>query len=185
MRGKLIVFSGPSGVGKGTIRQNMTVDNFKFSISLTTRNKREGEIDGVHYHFVSQDFFQERINDGKMLEYAEFVGNYYGTDLEFVNQELDKGHNVFLEIECQGALQVLSKMEDVISIFIIPPSLDELEKRLRNRATENEDVLQKRLHKAKEELTLQKHYKYIVTNDNIEQAAKEVDAILRQELKQA
>ncbi len=185
MRGKLIVFSGPSGVGKGTIREIMKFNDFKFSVSLTTRAKRAGEEEGVHYHYVSRDFFEERIKQKKMLEHAQFVGNYYGTDLEFVNKGLDAGNNVFLEIECQGALQVLDKVEDVISIFIVPPSIEELESRLRNRGSEDEETLQKRLKKANEELLMQDHYKYIVINDEIEKAASKVDAILKQEINKA
>lgn len=183
MRGKLIVFSGPSGVGKGTIREAMKFNDFKFSISLTTREIRPGETDGIHYHYVTKDFFQERIEQGKMLEYAEFVGNYYGTDLEFVERELENGKNVFLEIECQGALQVLDKVEDVISIFIVPPSIEELEARLRGRGTENEETLQKRLAKAREELALKDHYEYVVINDEVHRAAAEIDLILEQEIK--
>lgn len=185
MRGKLIVFSGPSGVGKGTIREAMKFNNFKFSISLTTRDIRPGETDGIHYHYVTKEFFQDRIEQGKMLEHAEFVGNYYGTDLEFVERELDNGKNVFLEIECQGALQVLDKVEDVISIFIVPPSIEELEARLRGRGTEDEETLQKRLAKAREELTLKDHYKYVVINDQVDRAAAEIDVILEQEINKA
>lgn len=185
MRGKLIVFSGPSGVGKGTIREAMKFNNFKFSISLTTRDIRPGETDGIHYHYVTKEFFQERINDGKMLEHAEFVGNYYGTDLEFVERELENGKNVFLEIECQGALQVLDKVEDVVSVFIVPPSIEELEARLRGRGTEDEETLQKRLAKAREELTLKNHYKHVVINDEVHRAAAEIDLILDQEINKA
>ncbi len=185
MRGKLIVFSGPSGVGKGTIREAMKFNNFKFSISLTTRAIRPGETDGIHYHYVSREFFEKRIEEKKMLEHAQFVGNYYGTDLEFVNKELENGKNVFLEIECQGALQVLEKMEDVISIFIIPPSMEELESRLRMRGTEDEQTLQARLAKAREELELKEHYKYVVINDEVSLAAQKVDTILTKEINKA
>lgn len=182
MRGKLIVFSGPSGVGKGTIREAMKFNNFKFSISLTTREIRPGETDGIHYHYVAKEYFQDRINQGKMLEHAEFVGNYYGTDLEFVEKQLELGKNVFLEIECQGALQVLDKVEDVISIFIVPPSIEELEARLRGRGTEDEDTLQKRLTKAREELSLKDNYSYVVINDKVDRAAAEIDLILNEEI---
>lgn len=182
MRGKLIVFSGPSGVGKGTIREAMKFNKFKFSISLTTREIRPGETDGIHYHYVDKDYFQDRIDQGKMLEHAEFVGNYYGTDLEFVEKELELGKNVFLEIECQGALQVLDKVEDVISIFIVPPSIEELEARLRGRGTEDEDTLQKRLAKAREELSLKDHYKYVIINDKVDRAAAEIDLVLTEEI---
>ncbi len=182
MRGKLIVFSGPSGVGKDTIRRHMKYNNFVFSVSLTTREKREGEVDGVNYHFVTKEYFKDRIKNNKMLEYAEFVDNYYGTDEDFVEKELKNGKNVFLEIECQGALQVLDKMEDVISIFIVPPSIEELRARLTNRGTETGEVIEKRINKASEELQLSSKYKYSVINDNVERAAEAIDEILYAEI---
>lgn len=180
--GKLIVFSGPSGVGKGTIRKHMKFNDFKFSVSLTTRQIRPGEQDGVDYHYVTREFFEQRIDAGMMLEHAEFIGNYYGTDLEFVQKELELGHNVFLEIECQGALQVLKKVEDAISIFILPPSMEELENRLRTRGTEAEEILQKRLAKATEELGYKDLYKFNVVNDSVEHAALVVDEILQTQI---
>lgn len=182
MKGKLIVFSGPSGVGKGTIREAMKFNKFKFSISLTTREIRVGETDGIHYHYVTKEYFRSRIDEGKMLEHAEFVGNYYGTDLEFVDRELKNGKNVFLEIECQGALQVLEKVDEVISIFIVPPSIEELEARLRGRGTEDEQTLQQRLAKAREELAYKDHYQYVVINDEVNRAAAEIDLILNHEI---
>ncbi|MGL4589204.1 MAG: guanylate kinase [Mycoplasmatales bacterium] len=182
MRGKLIVFSGPSGVGKGTIRKEMEFSNYVFSISLTTRKPRNQEEDGVHYHFVEKEYFEERIKQGKMLEYAEFVGNYYGTDADVVENLLIEGKNVFLEIECQGALQVLEKYDDVISIYIVPPSLQELENRLVLRGTESSEIVEQRLKKAEEELNYQDKYKYVVVNDNLKHVVSEVDAILNAEL---
>ena len=136
MRGKLIVFSGPSGVGKGSIREKLKFKDYEFSVSSTTRSPRDGETHGVEYFFISKDDFQKKIDNNEMLEHAEFVGNFYGTELATVERLLDEGKNVFLEIECNGALQVLSKVKDAISIFIIPPSIEELERRLRGRNTE-------------------------------------------------
>lgn len=181
-KGKLIVFSGPSGVGKGTIRQELKFNDYVFSISSTTRKIREGEIDGVHYHYISREQFEKKIENGEMLEHAEFVGNYYGTELQTVNKLLDAGKNVFLEIECQGAIQVINKVEDVLSIFILPPSLEELENRLVNRGTEKRSIVDERLQKAKEELALKSYYKYNVINDDLDRVVKEIDTILFEEL---
>lgn len=179
MRGKLILISGPSGVGKGSVRQKMQFRDYTFSVSSTTRTKRAGELDGVHYNFLNNDEFKEKIEKKDMLEYAEFVGNLYGTDKEVVEKSLNNGQNVLLEIECQGALQVLEQLDDVISIFLVPPSIEELENRLNTRGTETQDKIQKRLTKAKEELEYAKHYKYTVVNDNIDDASKEIDNILK------
>ncbi len=181
-KGKLIVFSGPSGVGKGTIRKELKFTDYEFSVSSTTRKIREGEVDGVHYHYITREQFEEKIANGEMLEYAEFVGNYYGTELKTVTEMLEAGKNVFLEIECQGAIQVIDKVEDVLSIFILPPSLEELEKRLVNRGTEERSVVEKRLQKAKEELSLKDHYKYNVINDDLDRVVEEIDQILYKEL---
>lgn len=181
-QGKLILISGPSGVGKGSIRKQMKFSNYKFSISSTTRNSREGELDGREYHFITPEDFQKKIKNGDMLEYAEFVGNFYGTDKNVVFDMLKKGHNVLLEIECQGALQVLKKIPEVISVFILPPSLEELEKRLNARGTEDDAKIKKRLKKACEEIVYKDCYKYYVINDNIDDAAKQIDDILFKEI---
>lgn len=181
-KGKLIVISGPSGVGKGTIRENMKFKNYEFSISSTTREKREGEIDGEHYHFITPEQFEKKIKNDEMLEYATFVGNYYGTDKTQVMEKLSKGINVLLEIECQGAMQVIEKMPEVISIFIVPPSIEELEHRLRTRGTETDEKIALRLKKATEELKLKDKYKYVVLNDNLEHATKVLDEILFKEI---
>ncbi len=181
-KGKLIVFSGPSGVGKGTIRKELKFTDYEFSVSSTTRSAREGEVDGVHYHFISKEEFEQKIANGEMLEHAEFVGNYYGTELKTVTDMLEAGKNVFLEIECQGAIQVIEKVEDVLSIFILPPSLEELESRLVGRGTEDMSVVEKRLAKAKEELSLKDHYKYNVINDELDRVVAEIDEILFKEI---
>lgn len=182
MKGKLIVFSGPSGVGKGTIRNKLKFDDYVFSISSTTRKQREGEEDGVHYNFISREQFEEKIAHGDMLEHAEFVGNYYGTERKVVEDLLNEGKNVFLEIECQGAMQVLEKMDDVLSIFILPPSIEELESRLVNRGTEERSVVEKRLNKAREEMDLKSHYKYQVINDDLDRVVAEIDGIFTNEI---
>lgn len=180
-RGKLIVFSGPSGVGKGSIRNKMKFNDYVYSISSTTRAPRAGEVDGVDYNFLSKEEFQQKIEQGEMLEYAEFCNNYYGTDKQVVNQLLDSGKNVLLEIECNGAMQVLSKVNDVVSIFVLPPSLEILEKRLRSRGSEDETSINLRLTKAKEELGYQDKYQYHIINDNLDDAAIQLDEILTRE----
>lgn len=177
-KGKLILISGPSGVGKGSVREVMEFKDYYFSVSSTTRKIRKGEMDGVHYNFLTHEEFQEKINNSEMLEYANFVDNFYGTDKSLVLKRLENGENVLLEIECQGAIQVLEKLDDVISIFIVPPSLSELKKRLELRGTEDTEKIQKRLKKAKEELELQNNYQHIIVNNDIESAAKEIDQIL-------
>ncbi len=181
-KGKLIVISGPSGVGKGTIREKINFDNYVFSISSTTREKRIGEIEGVHYNFISKEEFLSKVENNQMLEHAEFVGNFYGTDKEEVLKKLNSGENVLLEIECQGALQVLEKMPDVLSIFIVPPSLEELENRLRQRGTEDNNKINKRLKKAKEEMDLKSKYQHVIVNENLDNAVKELDSILEKEI---
>lgn len=180
-KGKLIVFSGPSGVGKGSIRHHLTFDDYVYSISSTTRLPREGEVDGVDYNFISKEEFENKINQGEMLEYAEFVGNYYGTDKQVVEELLNSGKNVLLEIECNGAMQVLDKVEDVVSIFVLPPSLEVLEQRLTNRNTEDENMISLRLKKAQEELGYKDRYQYHIINDDLKNASAELDKILYSE----
>ena len=145
--GQLIVYSGPSGVGKGTILAPLLAerDDLVLSVSATTRKPRDGEIDGVHYHFVSREQFEEFIKDGEMLEYAEYNGNFYGTPKRFVQKELENGKNVVLEIETKGALQIKTIFPQAVLIFVMPPSFAELENRLRLRATESQEVPTERL----------------------------------------
>ena len=184
-RGNLIVLSGPSGVGKGTVREELFKDTslgLTYSISMTTRLPRPNEQDGVDYFFVSVDEFKDKINKGELLEYAQFVGNYYGTPLFYVDQLLNEGKNVFLEIEVQGALQVMEKRPDAITIFLVPPTFEELERRIRGRKTEQEDVVLQRLDKAKKELATKDQYKYVVVNDTIEQASADIAHIIRQHM---
>ena len=183
-RGLLIVFSGPSGVGKGTVRQEIfsTPDHkFEYSVSMTTRQNRPGEVDGVDYFFRTREEFEELIKNGQMLEYAEYVGNYYGTPLTYVNETLDKGIDVFLEIEVQGALQVKKKVPDGVFIFLTPPDLDELKDRLVGRGTDSEEVIRQRIERAKEEIALMREYDYAVVNDEVPLAAERVKRIIEAE----
>jgi guanylate kinase len=181
-KGLLIVLSGPSGVGKGTVRQyfmDLLELNLAYSISMTTRNKREGETEGKDYFFVSKDEFNHAVKKGELLEYAEFVGNCYGTPKAYVERLREEGKNVILEIEVDGATQVLEKAPEALSIFIIPPSLEELEKRIRGRRSESDEVIQKRLEKAERELKLIGHYKYVVCNEDPKLAAHHVATIIK------
>ena len=183
-RGLLIVFSGPSGVGKGTVRQEIfsTPDHkFEYSVSMTTRAQRPGEVDGKDYFFRSREEFEELIRNGQMLEYAEYVGNYYGTPLTYVNETLDKGIDVFLEIEVQGALQVKKKVPDAVFIFLTPPDLNELQERLVGRGTDSEEVSAQRIERAREEIALMSEYDYAIVNDEVPLAAERVKRVIEAE----
>ena len=183
-RGILIVFSGPSGVGKGTVRQEIfsTPDHkFEYSVSMTTRAQRPGEVDGKDYFFRSREEFEELIRNGQMLEYAEYVGNYYGTPLTYVNETLDKGIDVFLEIEVQGALQVKKKVPDAVFIFLTPPDLNELQERLVGRGTDSEEVIAQRIERAREEIALMSEYDYAIVNDEVPLAAERVKRVIEAE----
>lgn len=183
-RGLLIVISGPSGVGKGTVRNALFQregHNLVYSISMTTRAPRNGETNGKEYYFVSREEFEERIKNNQFLEYAEFVGNYYGTPLDKVEDNLNKGNEVVLEIEVQGAMQVRKKKRDAIFIFIAPPTMQDLKNRLNRRGTEPKEVIQSRYEKACREVELAYLYDYIVVNDSVENAADKIMAIIRAE----
>ena len=183
-RGLLVVISGPSGVGKGTVRKalfNMPNHNLVYSVSMTTRKIRPGEVDGRDYYFVSKEEFENRIKEGKFLEYAEFVGNYYGTPLDKVNENLDRGNEVVLEIEVEGAQQVKKKMPNCVSIFLVPPGKQALYDRLRHRGTESEEIIEQRVQKANREFKKAKYYDYIVVNDEVNNAADRIMAIIRAE----
>ena len=183
-RGLLIVFSGPSGVGKGTVRQEIfsTPDHkFEYSVSMTTRAQRPGEVDGKDYFFRSREEFEELIRNGQMLEYAEYVGNYYGTPLTYVNETLDKGIDVFLEIEVQGSLQVKKKVPDAVFIFLTPPDLNELQERLVGRGTDSEEVIAQRIERAREEIALMSEYDYAIVNDEVPLAAERVKRVIEAE----
>lgn len=183
-RGLLIVLSGPSGVGKGTVRKELFSQpdtNYEYSISMTTRAPREGEVDGTDYFFKSREEFERLIAEGKLLEYAEYVGNYYGTPLDYVNATLDAGRDVFLEIEVQGAAQVREKVKDGLFIFLAPPSLSELEQRLVGRGTESDEVIASRIQTARLELEMMNLYDYVVENDEVQLACDRVNAIVTAE----
>ena len=189
-RGLLIIISGPSGVGKGTVRKEFMSDpslNLFYSVSITTRAMRPGEQDGVDYYYVSKEEFQRNIDINNFLEWAEFVGNRYGTPKDKVNMKRDEGKNVVLEIEVNGTDQVLKNLEgdDIVSIFIVPPSLEELEHRLRNRGTETDEVIKRRIATASKELKLQDHYQYVVVNDEVSRAAEEIKNIIRSRMNSA
>ncbi|MEI5906118.1 guanylate kinase [Bacillus spongiae] len=180
-KGLLIVLSGPSGVGKGTVRKAIFSEedtNFEYSISMTTRLPREGEVNGVDYFFKSREEFESLIQQEKLLEYAEYVGNYYGTPVDYVRETLDSGKDVFLEIEVQGAQQVRKKFPDGLFIFLAPPSLSELENRIVTRGTESEDLIRNRMDEARKELEMMNLYDYVVENDKIELAVERIKAIV-------
>ena len=183
MEKKLFVISGCSGVGKGTVLKgfmNRNSEEFVLSVSCTTRNPRQGEIHGVNYFFLTHDEFKKCISEGKFLEYAEFAGNFYGTKQKYIKEKL-KENSVILEIETNGALQVKEKMPESVLIFIAPPSVEELEKRLRGRHTEDEETIQKRLAQVKIELERSLKYDYTVINDNVERAVQEIEKITLKE----
>lgn len=180
-KGLLIVLSGPSGVGKGTVRKEIFSQPdtaFEYSISVTTRKPRAGEVDGVDYFFRTHEEFEEMIRHGKLLEYAEFVGNYYGTPVDYVRQTLDEGKDVFLEIEVKGARQVREKFPEGLFIFLMPPSLSELKNRIVTRGTETEDIIHNRMLTAREEIEMMELYDYVVENDQVELACERIKAIV-------
>lgn len=182
-KGRTFIVSGPSGVGKSTVLKALLEKrpNLYFSVSATTRPPRVGEIDGVHYHFMDVDAFRNRIAEDAFLEYAEYVGNFYGTPKKYVDEAMDAGRDVILDIEIQGALQVCDKRPDTVRIFIAPPSWAELERRLTERGTDSPEKVQKRLLRAKVEFQTAHTYDYFVINDTVENAVGELDAILTAE----
>ena len=180
-RGLLIVLSGPSGVGKGTVRKAIFErdDNeFQYSVSMTTRPMREGEVDGVDYYFRTKEEFEAMIEAGEMLEYAEYVGNYYGTPLTYVNKTLDEGKDVFLEIEVQGAQQVKEKVPDGVFIFLTPPDLAELKARIVGRGTDSPEVIEERMRVARQEIEMMALYDYAVVNDQVQNAVDRIKDII-------
>ena len=182
-RGILIVLSGPSGVGKDTVLARVLKSslNTKLSVSYTTRPARSGEVDGKDYRFVSEKKFREIAERGEMLEYANYCGNYYGTPNFEVDEKLASGTNVIIEIEVQGAMQVMKKREDAVSIFILPPSLLELRARLINRALDDIITIEKRVSKAADEIKMAVNYDYIVVNDNVKRCADDIKKIIDSE----
>lgn len=179
-KGLLIIFSGPSGSGKGTIMKSLLAsrEDTVLSVSMTTRAPRPGEIDGYHYHFVTREEFEKTIAEDGFLEYAEYNGNFYGTPEAPIRRLLNEGKNVMLEIEVQGAEKVMDHRSDVVSIFITTPSYAELERRLRGRGTEPEEVIQKRMKTSQYELSRAFRYQYIVLNDEVEKAVERITTII-------
>ena len=182
-KGVLIILSGPSGSGKDTVLNELVkvMDDVKISISMTTREKRAGEIDGLHYYFVNREYFEKMISENKVLEYAEYANNFYGTPKDPVDEMLSAGKSVILKIEVQGAEKIRKIYPDVISIFLMPPSMKVLEERLRGRNSEDEEVVQHRLVIAREEIKRAGEYDYIVINDTIENAVEGIKTIINAE----
>lgn len=179
-KGLLVVVSGPSGAGKGTICKALLKkrDDMFLSVSATTRAPREGEVDGEHYHFLSEEEFKDRIANGGMLEHAVFCDNYYGTPKKEVDAMLNEGKTVILEIEVQGAMTVRSKYPEGAFVFVLPPSMEELKRRLVGRGTETEEVVEQRLARALEEIKLVPKYNYVLVNDNIDDAVCRLEEII-------
>lgn len=179
-KGRIIIVSGPSGVGKGTVLRELLSrrKDLKYSISATTRPMRPGEVDGVHYFFIDKPSFEKMIENGELLEHAAYADNYYGTPERAVSGMLDQGISVVLEIDVQGALQVMEHRPDAISVFIAPPSFQELSRRLTGRGDTPPEIAEKRLHLANQECRMAEKYQYIVTNDTVEAAVAKMEAIL-------
>lgn len=179
-KGSLFVITGPSGAGKGTVLKEVikSLNRLYFSVSATTRKPREGEVDGVHYHFLTKERFEELISADRFLEYAQYAENYYGTPLDPVLDQLEQGNDVILEIELQGALQVKKRMPQAVLVFIAPPSFEKLEDRLRGRGTESEEVILRRLAIARQECANMDQFRYIVVNDEVADAADRLRAVI-------
>lgn len=181
-KGRLIVFSAPSGCGKGTMLEEILKDErFAVSVSATTRAPREGEKDGVNYHFLSREDFEQRIADGKFIEHAKYCQNLYGTLSSEVDGRLEQGLNVILEIEPQGAMKIREKRPDAMFIFVVPPSVGELRRRLKKRGTESDEVIEERVSKAAWEISQAVKYDYVIVNDALEDAISDFFAVIRGE----
>ncbi len=181
-KGRLIVFSAPSGCGKGTMLEEIFKDkSFAISVSATTRAPREGEKDGVNYHFLTREDFEQRIADGKFIEHAEYCQNLYGTLSSEVDGRLEQGLNVILEIEPQGAMKIREKRPDAVFIFVVPPSINELRRRLKKRGTETDEVIEERVSKAAWEISQAEKYDYVIVNDALEDAVSDFFAVIRGE----
>ncbi|MBE6853660.1 MAG: guanylate kinase [Ruminococcus sp.] len=181
-KGILIVVSAPSGCGKGTILAEILKDErFYYSVSATTRAARPGEIDGINYHFLKKDQFEELIREDGVLEYAEYCGNYYGTPKEKVFEKINEGRNVILEIEVQGAMQIKEKYPEAVFVFVAPPSVSELKNRLEKRGTETAEVIARRVSEAAQEISYADRYDYVVVNAELDEAIADFKAVVRAE----
>ena len=178
---KLIILTGPSGVGKGTVVKEILSKekNIWLSISATTREPREGEKEGENYYFLDQEKFKEMIKKNLFLEWAQFAGNYYGTPLSSVKAKIEKGFTVLLEIEVEGARQIKEKFPNSLSIFLLPPNKEELERRIRNRGTEQEEAIKKRLLRAKYEISASNQFDFALTNHNVNETAKMIINLIK------
>ncbi|MFD1038042.1 guanylate kinase [Virgibacillus byunsanensis] len=182
-KGILFILSGPSGVGKGTVRKELFEQDtdLRYSISMTTRDIRTGETDGIDYFYKSKSEFESLIEKGQLLEYAQYVNNYYGTPREYVERTLAEGHDVFLEIEVKGALQVKENFPEGVFIFLFPPSLEELKNRILSRGTETQDLVLNRLKEARNEIEMMDAYDYVVVNDHVDHAVEKIQSIIQSE----
>jgi len=182
--GQIIVISAPSGAGKGTIIQELLKRDNKtrwLSVSATSREMRPGEKEGVNYYYITKEEFEKKIKDGYFLEYTNYAGNYYGTPKEYIKEKIDKGIDVILEIEIEGATNIKKLIPEALFIFIMPPSLKELVKRLKGRGTESNEKILKRFHEAYKEINEVKKYNYVVVNDEVENAVEKIEAIIKAE----
>lgn len=181
-KGNLVILSGPSGTGKGTVLEQVfkILPHLVYSVSATSRDPRDGEQDGVQYHFITREEFETRVQRNEMLEYAEYCNNYYGTPAPFIREQRELGKTVILEIEPCGAMQVMKKCPDAVSIFILPPSMEELERRLTDRGTEPPDVVARRIERARQEIEQAHLYNYQVVNDKLDVAVEEVVNIIKE-----
>ena len=179
-RGKTFIICGPSGVGKGTVVARLLASDpsLYFSVSATTRAPRPGEVDGVNYHFVSRERFEEMISQGEVLEYTQYGGNYYGSPAGPIREALEQGRDVVLEIEVEGAMQVRERFPEALLVFVLPPSFQELERRLTSRGTETPEQIGGRLAAARRELALAPRYDYLLVNGQVEQAARQLGEII-------
>lgn len=182
-KGVLVIVSGLSGAGKGTICKRLLekYPNYVLSVSATSRQPREGEVHGREYFFITKEEFEERIRQEKLLEYAQYVGNYYGTPKDWVEEQLKEGKDIVLEIELQGAFQVREKIPEAVLVFILPPDMEELKRRLINRGTETMEQIEKRLKRAEEEMEYVSQYDYVIVNEDVEKSVDMLHNIVRSE----
>ncbi len=176
-KGTVIIISGPSGSGKGTVVKQLDKSKYALSVSMTTRSPREGEVDGKDYFFVTRDEFIEIRQNKGFMEHAEFCGNMYGTPVAYVQEQINKGMTVILEIEVYGAIQIKEKFPEAVLIFLVPPSFEELRNRLQGRGTEDQETIERRLHRATHEIEYAKDYDYLVVNDAVENAIQSINSI--------